>query len=39
MTIGNDIFVTESVSREDSNSNNQTYDFTKAKIFPVLKGN
>ena len=39
MTIGNDIFVIESVSREDGNSNNQAYDFTKAKIFPGLKGN
>ena len=39
MTKGNDIFVIESVSRKESNPNNQTYDPTKTKIFPGLKGN
>ena len=39
MSIGNNIFVIESVSREDGNSNNQTYDLAKTRIFPGLKGN
>lgn len=39
MTLGNDVFVMESVSREDDNSHNLTQDFAKTKIFPGLKGN